>query len=329
MRALSVTDLTGPNGLAFTELDEPADDSSGVLIDMVFGGVSFPDLLQTKGMYQIRPDPPFTPGVEGSGIVRSAPPGSGFSAGDRVAVWGMGVHAEVYNARPEQLFVLPPTMSLAEGAAFVLNYQTAMFCAVDRGGLSAGESILVLGAAGGVGTSAIQVARGVGAGPIIGLVSTPAKAEVALAAGADHAVLVSDTWKDEVLALTGGRGVDMTYDPVGGDRFLDGLRCLARGGRLVVVGFAAGEIPTVKVNRLLLRNISVVGAAWGEAAAANPGLALDIHQRLLPMVDAGVIKPPIGEVFPFDRAVEAFTSLDDRTATAKVLIAIRPDLADQ
>lgn len=329
MRALSVTALSGPDGLAFAELDEPSDDGTGIIVDMVYGGVSFPDLLQTKGMYQIRPEPPFTPGVEGSGIVRSAPADSGFAPGDRVAVWGSGVHAEVYRARPEQLFVLPPVMSLAEGAAFVLNYQTAMFCAVDRGGLHAGESILVMGAAGGVGTSAIQVAHGVGAGPIIGLVSTPAKAEVALAAGADHAVLVSETWKDEVLALTDGRGVDMTYDPVGGDRFLDGLRSLARGGRLVVVGFAAGEIPTVKVNRLLLRNISVVGAAWGEAAAANPGLAPDIHRRLLPMVESGVVKPPIGEVFDFDHAIDAFRSLDDRTATAKVLIAIRPELADQ
>lgn len=328
MKALSVTALTGPDALELTEIDEPIDDGSGVIVDMVYGGVSFPDLLQTKGMYQIRPDPPFTPGVEGSGIVRSAPAGSGFAPGDRVAVWGMGVHAEVYRARPEQLFVIPSAMSLAEGAAFVLNYQTAMFCAVDRGGLRAGESVLVMGAAGGVGTSAIQVARGMGAGPIIGLVSSEAKAAVALAAGADHAVLVSDSWKDEVLALTNGRGVDMTYDPVGGDRFLDGLRCLARGGRLVVVGFAAGEIPTVKVNRLLLRNVSVVGAAWGEAASADPGLAPDIHRRLLPMVESGVVKPPIGEIFPFERAIDAFRSLDDRTATAKVLVTIRPDLAE-
>jgi NADPH2:quinone reductase len=329
MRALSVTALTGPDAVELVDVDEPTAGDGEVIVDMVYGGVSFPDLLQTRGMYQRRPEPPFTPGVEGSGIVRSAPPASGFSTGDRVAVWGNGLHAEVVRARPDQLFTIPAEMTLAEGAAFVLNYQTAMFCAVDRGGLRAGESILVMGAAGGVGTSAIQVARGMGAGPIIGLVSTPAKADVALAAGADHAVLVSDTWKDEVIALTGGRGVDMTYDPVGGDRFLDGLRALARGGRLVVVGFAAGDIPTVKVNRLLLRNVSVVGAAWGEAAFADPGLAPDIHRRLLPMVTAGIVKPPIGDIFPFADAVAAFRSLDDRTATAKVLVEIRPDLADR
>ena len=322
MHALEVQSLTGPDGLAIVERPEPQDDGRSVIIDVAYAGVSFPDLLQTKGMYQIRPEPPFIPGVEASGVVRSAPADSGVSPGDRVAVWGSTCHAQVVAGHPDQVFKLPDEMSLAEGAAFVLNYQTAMFCLVDRGGLKAGESVLVLGAAGGVGTSAIQVAKGLGAGPIIGLVSTPEKAEVAAAAGADHTVLVSDTWKDEVLELTGGRGVDMTYDPVGGDRFLDGVRALARSGRLVVVGFAAGDIPTIKVNRLLLRNVSIVGAAWGEAIAADPALARDIHARLVPLVTSGAVAPPIGKIFSFDDAVEAFRSLDDRSATAKVLFEV-------
>ena len=320
MRALQVTALTGPDAVRVIDVDEPVDDGRHLIVDIAFAGVSFPDLLQTKGMYQIRPEPPFVPGVEAAGVVRSAPAGSGFSPGDRVAVWGMSLHAERVAVRPEQAFLLPDRMSLAEGAAFVLNYQTALFCLVDRGRLTAGESVLVMGAAGGVGTSAIQVAKGIGAGPVIGLVSTPDKAEVARAAGADHTVLVSDTWKDEVVALTGGRGVDMTYDPVGGDRFLDGVRALARGGRLVVVGFAGGDIPTIKVNRLLLRNTGIIGAAWGEAAAADPGLAPDLHRRLVELVEAGAIAPPIGRIFPFDDAAAAFRSLEDRTATAKVLL---------
>ena len=322
MRALEVQSLTGPDGLAIVDRPEPTDDGRSVIIDVAYAGVSFPDLLQTKGMYQIRPEPPFIPGVEASGIVRSAPADAGVVAGDRVAVWGNTCHAEVVAGHPDQVFKLPAEMSLAEGAAFVLNYQTAMFCLVDRGGLTAGESVLVLGAAGGVGTSAIQVAKGLGAGPIIGLVSTPEKAKVAAAAGADHTVLVSDTWKDEVLEITGGRGVDMTYDPVGGDRFLDGVRALARSGRLVVVGFAAGEIPSIKVNRLLLRNVSIVGAAWGEAIAADPELARDIHARLVPLVQSGAVKPPIGQIYSFDDAIEAFRSLDDRSATAKVLFEV-------
>lgn len=322
MRALEVQSLTGPDGLAIVDRPEPDDDGRSVIIDVAYAGVSFPDLLQTKGMYQIRPEPPFIPGVEASGVVRSAPEGAGVVAGDRVAVWGNTCHAEVVAGHPDQVFKLPDEMSLAEGAAFVLNYQTAMFCLVDRGGLTAGESVLVLGAAGGVGTSAIQVAKGIGAGPIIGLVSTPEKAEVAAAAGADHTVIVSDTWKDEVLEITGGRGVDMTYDPVGGDRFLDGVRALARSGRLVVVGFAAGEIPSIKVNRLLLKNVSIVGAAWGEAIAGNPALAQDIHSRLVPLVQSGAVKPPIGQIHSFDDAINAFRSLDDRTATAKVLFEV-------
>lgn len=322
MRALQVTALTGPDAVRLIDVDEPVDDGRHLIVDIAFAGVSFPDLLQTKGMYQIRPEPPFVPGVEAAGVVRSAPAGSGFSPGDRVAVWGMSLHAERVAVRPEQAFLLPDRMSLAEGAAFVLNYQTALFCLVDRGRLTAGESVLVMGAAGGVGTSAIQVAKGIGAGPVIGLVSTPDKAEVARAAGADHTVLVSETWKDEVVALTGGRGVDMTYDPVGGDRFLDGVRALARGGRLVVVGFAGGDIPTIKVNRLLLRNTGIIGAAWGEAAAADPGLAPDLHRRLVELVEAGAIAPPIGRIFPFDEAAAAFRSLEDRTATAKVLLEL-------
>ena len=322
MRALEVQSLTGPDGLAIVDRPEPDDDGRSVIIDVAYAGVSFPDLLQTKGMYQIRPEPPFIPGVEASGVVRSAPADAGVVAGDRVAVWGNTCHAEVVAGHPDQVFKLPDEMSLAEGAAFVLNYQTAMFCLVDRGGLRAGESVLVLGAAGGVGTSAIQVAKGIGAGPIIGLVSTPEKAEVAAVAGADHTVIVSDTWKDEVLEITGGRGVDMTYDPVGGDRFLDGVRALARSGRLVVVGFAAGEIPSIKVNRLLLKNVSIVGAAWGEAIAGNPALAQDIHSRLVSLVQSGAVKPPIGQIHSFDDAINAFRSLDDRTATAKVLFEV-------
>jgi len=321
MRALQITDLIGPDGVAvMDDVAEPADDGRSVIIDAAFAGVSFPDLLQTRGMYQIRPEPPFTPGVEAAGVVRSAPAGSGFSPGDRVAVWGTACHAEVIAAHPNQCFIIPEELSLAEGASLVLNYQTAVFCMVDRGGLRAGESVLVMGAAGGVGTSAIQVANGTGASMVIGLVSTPEKAEIAMAAGATHTVLVHDGWKDEVLALTDGRGVDMTYDPVGGDRFLDGVRALARFGRLVVVGFAAGDIPTIKVNRLLLRNVSIVGAAWGEAIAADPSLAVDIHERLLAMIRSGAVRPPIGQVVPFAEAPDAFRLLDDRQATAKVLI---------
>jgi len=325
MRAVEIQSLTGPAGVAVVDAPEPSDDPSRVVVDIVCGGVSFPDLLQSQGLYQIRPEPPFLPGIEASGVVRSAPSDSGFAPGDRVAVWTGACLAEVGSAKPADVFHLPEQLSFEEGAALVMNYQTAVFCMIDRGRLAAGESVLIFGAAGGVGTSGIQVAKAVGAAQVIGLVSTEEKAEIARAAGADEVVVISDSWKDEVMALTGGRGVDMTYDPVGGDRFLDGIRALARFGRLVVVGFAAGDIPTVKVNRLLLRNVSLVGAAWGEAVAADPTIPADIHRRLVPMIESGAIRPPIGQVLPLEEAAEAYRLLDEREAVAKVLLRMRPD----
>jgi NADPH2:quinone reductase len=322
MRALQVQELSGPDGIAVVDVPEPVDDGGSILVDVRAAGVSFPDLLQTRGRYQIRPEPPFVPGLELAGSVRSAPADSPFRPGDRVCGMGQGVLAEVAVARPNQLFALPEALDWAEGAALVMNYQTAVFCLLHRGGLRAGESVLVLGASGGVGTSGIQVAKAVGAGPVIGLVSTHDKAEVAAEAGADHTVIVADGWKDRVLDLTGGRGVDLVYDPVGGDRFLDGIRSLARFGRLVVVGFAAGTIPEVRVNRLLLRNVSVVGAAWGEAMAQDPTLPGRIHDELLPMIESGAVKPPIGAVVDLEDGVEAFRLLDERRAVGKVVVRI-------
>ncbi|MEM9564606.1 MAG: NADPH:quinone oxidoreductase family protein [Actinomycetota bacterium] len=322
MRALQVNELSGPDGITVVDVPEPDGGGGGVVVEVRAAGVSFPDLLQTRGLYQVRPEPPFVPGLELAGIVRSAPDGSGFAPGDRVCGMGSGVLAEVAVARPGQLFPLPPALSWAEGAALVMNYQTAVFCMLHRGRLSAGESVLVLGASGGVGTSGIQVAKAIGAGPVIGLVSTEDKGEVAAEAGADEIVLVADGWKDRVLERTDGRGVDLVYDPVGGDRFLDGIRSLARFGRMVVVGFAAGTIPEVRVNRLLLRNVSVVGAAWGEAMAYDPDLASNIHDELVPMIESGAVKPPIGALVDLEDGVEAFRLLDERRAVGKVVVTV-------
>ncbi len=325
MKALEIQALTGPDGVAVVERPEPSDDGTGVVIDVVATGVSFPDLLQSKGLYQFRPDPPFVPGIELAGTVRSAPADSGFSPGDRVCAWTAACMAEVVVAKPEEVFHLPEQLNWDEGASLIMNYQTAVFCMIHRGGLTAGESVLVLGASGGVGTSGIQVAKGIGASRVIGLVSTEEKGRVATEAGADDIVVISDTWKDDVLALTDGKGVDMVYDPVGGDRFLDGIRSLARFGRLIVVGFAAGTIPEVKVNRLLLRNVSVIGAAWGEAVAGDPMLPQQIHAEMLPLITSGAIKPPVGAVLPLEEGQAAYRLLDEREAVGKVVIRARQD----
>lgn len=322
MRAVEIQALTGPSGVAVVDRDEPVDDGSAVMVEPRAIGVSFPDLLQSKGMYQVRPEPPFVPGLELAGVVRSAPGDSGFKAGDRVCARPSAAMAELVACKPHEVFALPEELTWEEGAALILNYQTAVFCMIHRGGLTAGESVLVLGASGGVGTSGIQVAKATGASRVIGLVSSPAKGTVAAEAGADDIVVISDGWKDEVLALTEGHGVDMVYDPVGGDRFLDGVRSLARFGRLVVVGFAAGTIPEVKVNRLLLRNVSVIGAAWGEAVASDSDLPARIHTEMLPLIKSGAIKPPVGHILPFEEAQEAFRLLDDREAVGKVVLTI-------
>ena len=145
---------------------------------------------------------------------------------------------------------------------------------------------------------------------------------MALDAGADEVVLISAGWKDEIRRRTGQRGVDLVYDPVGGDLFLDGLRCLAPGGRLLVIGFAGGAIPEVRVNRLLLNNISVVGSAWGEAERMDPTLTARLHERLVPLIDDGFIRPPIGATFPLEDAAAAYQTLADRTATGKIVIVV-------
>ncbi len=284
MRAIQITQETGPDtALELVEVPEPEAShmltpGEGVLVEVHAAGVSFPELLQSRGMYQLKPPLPFIPGSEVGGVVISAPEHAGVRAGERVAAFcALGGFAETAVAPEFFVFALPDELDFAQGAALILNYHTAYFSLLMRGRLSAGETVLIHGAAGGVGTASIQVARAAGA-RTIALVSTEAKGEVARAAGADEVVLVGDGWKDEVKELSGG-GVDVVLDPVGGDRFTDSLRSLREDGRLVVVGFTGGSIPEVKVNRLLLGNTEVVGAGWGAYVMAKPDVTRRIGRR--------------------------------------------------
>ena len=204
----------------------------------------------------------------------------------------------------------------------MLNYHTAYFALVTRGQLHEGETVLVHGGAGGVGTATIQVAKGLGA-RTIAVVSTDEKEAVAREAGADHVVRSDGPWKDEAKELSGG-GVDIVLDPVGGDRFTDSLRSLREGGRALVVGFAGGGIPEVKVNRLLLNNISVVGAGWGAYWSSKPGFLGDVGSALDPLIEDGYIRPIVGARFPLEQAGEALKLLDSRGATGKVVLDVRP-----
>jgi NADPH:quinone reductase len=325
MRALQITELTGPDSaLELVELPEPEashmlSPGSGVLVDVRAAGVSFPEVLQTRGEYQLKPPLPFVPGSEVAGIVRSAPEGAAVRPGDRVAAFcALGGFAEVAVAPEFLTFPLADRLGFAEGAALILNYHTAYFSLALRGRLREGETVLVHGAAGGVGTAALQVARGLGA-RTIAVVSSDEKAAVAREAGADEVVRADGAWRDEAKELSGG-GVDVVLDPVGGDRFTDSLRSLAEGGRLVVVGFTGGAIPEVRVNRLLLNNTEVIGAGWGAYVMPKPDLNREIGAAVDRLVDEGVVRPVVGARFTLERAADALKLIDGRGATGKVVL---------
>jgi len=322
MRAVQVTKLGGPESLELVEVDEPEPRDGEVLIDVHAAGVSFPDLLLSRGEYQLKPNPPFTPGAEVAGIVRSAPEGAHVAAGDRVlAITGLAGFAEVVAADTDGVFPLPDSMSFVAGAAIPMNYLTVDFAYSHRGRLIADETVLIHGAAGGVGTAGIQLAKALGA-RVIAVVSTDDKVDVARTAGADNVVL-ADGFKDAAKELTNGRGVDVVLDPVGGDRFTDSLRSLAPEGRLLVVGFAGGEIPTVKVNRLLLNNVEVVGVAWGEYALNHAGYLQRQWERIEPHVASGALDPPIASEYPLADAAAAVGELAARRVQGKIVLTVR------
>jgi len=328
MRALQIVDLSGPaSALKLVDLPEPEPShmltpGSGVLIDVHAAGVSFPEVLQTRGEYQLKPPLPFVPGSEVGGVVRSAPEGSGLAQGDRVAACCMlGGFAEVAVAPDFLTFKLPEQLDFAQGSGLVLNYHTAYFSLKLRGRLAQGESVLVHGAAGGVGTATLQIAKGLGA-RTFAVVSSDEKEQIACEAGADEVVRSDGSWKDEVKELSGG-GVDVIIDPVGGDRFTDSLRSLREGGRIVVVGFTGGSIPEVKVNRLLLNNVEVVGAGWGAYVMGKPQVNRDIGAALEPLIEQGFVKPIIGARFGLEQASEALAVIDERRATGKVVLDVR------
>src|SRR3954452_13912436 len=324
VRAVQIVEESGPSSLKLVEVPEPGPEhmlapDGGVVVNVEAAAVSFPEVLQSRGEYQVRPPLPFVPGSEVAGTVRSAPDGAAVAAGDRVAAFCMlGGFAEVAVAPPWLTFPLPEALDAAQGAGLVLNYPTAYFALKLRGRLEEGETVLVHGAAGGVGTAALQVAKGLGA-RTIAVVSSDEKEQVAREAGADE-VVRAEGFKDAVTQLG---GADIVIDPVGGDRFTDSLRSLNEEGRVVVVGFTAGSIPEVKVNRLLLNNIEVIGAGWGAYVMSKPKVTLEIGAEIERLIQAGFVNPPVGAQFPMEQAADALKLIDGRGATGKVVLEVR------
>ncbi len=327
MKAVQIVELTGPESalklvdVPEPEANHPSTPGEGVIVDVHAAGVAFPELLQTRGEYQVKPELPFTPGSEVGGVVREAPEGAQIKPGDRVAAFCMlGGWAEVTVAPAFFCFKLPDELDFAQGAALVLNYHTAYFSLKTRGRLEQGETVLVHGAAGGVGTATLQIAKGLGA-HTIAVVSSDEKERVAREAGADHVVRSEGPWKDEAKEISKG-GVDLVIDPVGGDRFTDSLRSLREGGRVVVVGFTGGSIPEVRVNRLLLANTEVIGAGWGNYVIRKPNLNREIGDAIDRLIADGFVRPVIGARFPLDRAAAALELLDSRGATGKLVLEL-------
>ena len=321
MRAIRLTRLEGPDALELVDLPAPSS-ADHVVVEVHAAGVGFPDLLMSRGRYQFRPDAPFTPGVELAGVVQEAPDGSAFQPGDRVAASApLGAWAEFALAAPLVTFRVPDGMTFAQATAMV-NYQSAYFGLVERGSAREGETVLIHGAAGGVGSAAVDVASALGL-RTIAVARGEEKLSAARGLGADQCLDVESDWLSEVKAMSDGAGVDLVFDPVGGDGFLNSVRALGSLGRLLVIGFAAGTIPEVKVNRLLLRNSAVVGVAWGEFIRHDPEMPQRVAKALAGLWDAGKISPLVGVTFPLEQAADALREIEGRRAIGKVVLTVR------
>ena len=322
MRAVHVVRLEGPQALELVEVPEPSAAPDAVVVEVHAAGVAWPDLLLSRGQYQLKPEPPFAPGGEVAGVVRSAPRDSALVPGQRVAVLtGVGGWQDVVVSTVENVLPLPDGLGLATGAGIAFNYLTVHFGLTRRARLQAGETVLVHGASGGIGVATLQLAKAYGA-RTIAVVSSEAKQAAAREAGADEVVL-ADGFLARVKELTGGRGVDVVMDPVGGDRFTDSLRSLAPEGRLLVVGFTGGDIPTVKVNRLLLNNISVLGVGWGAFLFVEPAYLQQQWSELRTLLEQGQVVPVPVRTHPLEDAAQVLRDMDARTLTGKAVLTLR------
>lgn len=328
MSAVVVETLDGPSAARLRRFPVPSgshsrSDGRRVLIDVHAAGLSPIDVLQSRGAYQYGTPPPYVAGSEVAGVVREADPESGLAVGDRVAgvvFWG-GL-AEQCLIAPSYAIRVPDDVPFHEAAAVYLNYTTAWY-ALHRAGAKPGQTVLVHGGAGGVGAAVLDLAPVFGV-RVIAVVSSDRKAEFAQAAGAWAVVRSNGDWLAEVRELTQGHGVDAVLDPVGGDRFTDSLRALRVGGILVVIGFVGGAIPEVRVNRLLLRNLTVTGISADTMDAEHPGTLAMVTDAVQALLDAGRIHPTIGARFPFDQAVEALALVGRGEAIGKIVVDVDP-----
>jgi NADPH2:quinone reductase len=325
MRAVLCKEFGPPSSLVVE--DVPARDPGPyeVRLDVHAAGLNFPDTLLIAGQYQLKPPFPFSPGMECAGVVSSVGPHvTELAVGDRVlAMPGIGAFAEQVVVHVSQTMKIPDAMPFAEAAAFPVTYGTTLHALQDRGALREGETLLVFGAAGGVGLNAVELGAILGA-EVIACAGSDGKLELAKSYGAKHGINYStESIKDRVKELTGGAGADVVYDPVGGDAFDQALRCIAWDGRLLVIGFASGRIPAAPANLILLKQCQIVGVFWGAWAQRNPDANRAHFERMLGWYEQGRLKPHVSARFGLEQVPEAMAALLGRSTTGKVVIEPR------
>jgi NADPH2:quinone reductase len=323
MRAIVVERWQEPKELAAREVPDPVPRPGEVVLEVEAAGCNFFDILLVQGKYQMKPPFPFVPGAEVAGTVREvAADVRGFAPGDRVfAGLSLGAFAERVAVPATALHRMPEAMTFPEAAAFPIVYPTSYAALVYRASLRAGETLLVHAAAGGVGLAAVQIGKALGA-RVIATAGGAEKLEVARRAGADTVIDYSrGDWVEAVKHATNGRGADVIYDPVGGEIFDGSLRCIAWNGRLLVIGFASGVIPEVKANRILLKNIAVVGLHWGAYAQHEPARIPEVFAGLGKLYEEGLIRPLIFGTYGLDEVPQALEALGGRATYGKVIIA--------
>ena len=325
MRALMCHELGPAEALRIVDADDPVAGPDDVVVDLYAAGLNFPDTLAITGNYQIRPELPFTPGGEGAGKISVVGRNiTDWKVGDRVIVSGAsGAFAEKILKRPDEIVALPDAMDYTTGAGFLAAYGTSYYALKQRAQLQPGETLLVLGAAGGVGLAAVDIGAALGA-KVIAAASSDEKLDIASRAGAAERInYTKEDLKERVKELTGGRGADVVYDPVGGDLSEQALRATGWDGRFLVIGFAAGQIPKIPLNLCLLKNNSVVGVFYGAWIARDPAANAANIAELFGFYEKGELTPLVTQTFALDEYVEAFATLTGRRAQGKVIFNIR------
>jgi NADPH2:quinone reductase len=322
MKALLCKAWGGPETLVLEELPSPRPGPGEVVIDVKAAGVNFPDVLIIQNKYQVKPPLPFAPGAELAGVIKEVGAGvTGFKPGDRViAMTTWGAFAEECSAQVGQLIRMPAGLDFATAAAFTLTYGTSWHALKDRGQLRAGETLLVLGAAGGVGLAAVEIGKALGA-RVIAAASSAEKLAVCRAHGADETIdYATEDLRARLKAIAGDKGVDVVYDPVGGPYAEPAIRSTGWRGRYLIIGFAHGEIPRIPLNLMLLKGSSLVGVYWGDWTRREPAAAAAGMAELLGWLEAGRLKPHLSGRYPLARAADALVALASRKVAGKLVV---------